>query len=246
MCLSVPRFLLRRIYEFRRSTLLTNPSAGLYAFVVDGKQSGIFPPPSQPGLRVQLQYILSETAGTINILGGLPVYPNSVESIVVISGWNYASLDNYLSLFIAVGTGTTKWSVDGQLKTGGGDNKVYFRVAKEAFVGGVKSPVKIGAVVTADITATFQNPNVQLQLVSKYKHSAECKIVEVSFLPGADLIVYDPTMGSGESPYDGSTPDDSALIVGLGIGGCLLLLVVAVVIIFAWYYRRRYATYTAL
>jgi len=172
------------------------------------------------------------------------VYPKSVETIVVISGWNYASQQNSLSLFIAVGTGSTEWSVDGQLKTGLGDDKVYFRLSKEAFINGVKSPVQIGGVVSADISATFQNPNVQVQLVSRYKKSAECKIVEVCFTPGAERIVYDPTMGSGDSPFD-APQNDSALIIGLSIGGCMLLLVIAGVIIVTWY-RRRYATYAVL
>lgn len=60
--------------------------------------------------KIQLQYVVTEVAGTLNVLDGVPVFPKALESIVVIDGWPYESLDNTLTLKLAIGSAESSWS----------------------------------------------------------------------------------------------------------------------------------------
>jgi len=224
-------------FNVTASNLLTNASAGLYAFVYDGR------PPLSP-LKVQIQYILTQTGGVLNMLNGVPVYPRALETIIIVSGWQYADPANRLSLYIAIGSVSASWTAVGLL-TGGStsDDKIYFRLAPEATVNGRLVSVDIGVTVTASLSETFLNGPVVAQLNSRYKGQASCQIVEVVFPQNAGLIIYDPTMGNGDSPFPDDPPygTNPPVAVILSVVGCILIVLIIVVVIISC--RGRYHEY---
>jgi len=218
------------------SISMTNVSAGIHAFVFEGARLGIGWPV------VQIQYIVTEDAGTLNLLDGVMVVPRAIESIILINGWQYQSESNQLALRTAIGSLQSSGTVDGQISAGSGDNRVFFRFASKVQVDGVMVPAAVGVGVEKDIALTFQNKDVVAQLTGRYQAQAACQVVEVIFPAGAQSIAYDPTMGSGVSPYDQptDTPNNTALIVGVVIGSVAF---VAIIIFGVACYVRRSASY---
>ena len=127
---------------------------------------------------------------------------------------------------------------DGQITAGSGDSAVYYRFAETAWVDGKVVPAKISGKVTGDISKSFESAEVVAQLTGRYSLSASCEIVDVDFPAGSQVIVYDPTMGSGESPYSNNASNSNqGLVIGLSVGGALLVVIVVIAaIVFA---RKR-------
>jgi hypothetical protein len=224
-------------YNGTASNKLTNKTAGLYAFVFDGTRL-VFNWPT-----VQLQYIITQIAGELNIFDGVSVYPKSLESIVLIDDWRYKNTSNHLVLKLALGTLKGSWTTDGQLTAGNGAGKVYFHLEKEAIIDGVLTPVKIGAKINATADVAFQNADITVQLNSKYASEAACEIIEIEFPPGATSIVYDPTMGSGDSPFEPVPPQPSNVLpIVLGVVGASVVVILVVVIILYCGQRQGYTT----
>lgn len=220
-------------YNITASNSMTNSTAGIYAFVFDGRKLlSAFP-------HIQLQFVVTELAGVLNLLeGGVLVVPRALESIVIIEGWTYANPDNYLTLRTVVGSLQGSWTANGQITAGSGDSAVYYRFAETVWVDGKVVPAKISGKVTGDISKSFESAEVVAQLTGRYSVSASCEIVDVDFPVGAQLIVYDPTMGSGESPYpNNASNSDQGLVIGLSVAGALLVVIVVIAaIVFA---RKR-------
>jgi len=219
-------------YNAGDSNTLTNSTAGIYVFVYDGNTL----PPSS--LQVQLQYIVTTVGGVLNVLDGVLVTPRAVESVISISGWPYEDPENHLSLRTAVGSVQGSWSSSGLLVAGGGDGAVYFRFSGKAQIDGSLKTVTVGAAVLGDST-TFGNPYVTAQLQGRYSGNAAVHTVDVDFPAGASIIIYDPAMGSGSSPYpaDDSSNSNLSLIIGLSVG--LGVLVIIVVIVFGVFVAKR-------
>jgi len=214
------------------SATLTNASAGLYAFVFDGFR--INPLITWP--RIQLQYILTETAGQLNLYS-IPVYPRALESIIIIQGWKYVDPANHLVLKVGVGTADGSWSADGQFVAGTGNEKVFFRLSSQAIVDGNVSPAKVGASVSSSASVVFANPAVVAQLNSRYQGGVSASLIEVSFPAGANDIFYDPTIGSGDSPYSPSAPPaEDILPIVFGVLGAFIA--VLIIIVLAVYFTR--------
>jgi len=225
-------------FNTSESDLITNKTAGLYGFVFDGSRI------IQGWPTVQLQYIITEVGGELSLLNGVFVFPRAIESLILIDDWRYQNTANSLVLKVAVGTVQGSWVADGQITGGSGDGKVYFLFSKDVSVNGTMQPAKIGAIVTVDATVAFSNPNVAAQLNTKYQKEASCQVIEVILPAGANKIIYDPTMGSGEFPY-GSPPttDSNVVAIVLGIVGSLVVVVIVVVLIVMFGKRP---TYTAV
>jgi len=76
------------------------------------------------------------------------------------------------------------------------------------------------------LEAGFANPSIVAQLRSRYQAGASCQLVDIVFPPGANYIVYDPTMGAGESPFSPAADSTSSLLLIIllpSIGGVLLI-----------------------
>jgi len=147
-----------------------------------------------------------------------------------------------LVLKLALGTATGSWSAEGQLTAGSGDGKVYFHLEKEAIVDGVVSPVKIGAIVNSSAAVAFGNADIAFQLSSRYQGEASCQIIEVEFPAGAASITYDPTMGSGDSPFEPAPPTQANVLpIVLGVVGAAVVVLVVIVVIIYFGNRRGYS-----
>lgn len=51
----------------------------------------------------------------------------------------------------------------------------------------------------------LESTTLETQLRARFGTQASVNVYEISFPANASNIIYDPTMGSGESPYDSST-----------------------------------------
>lgn len=131
--------------------------------------------------------------------------------------------------------------LDGQIVGGSDSEAVFFRVAKQAQIDGKLKDTKISVETSADVEATFANSGVVAQLSARYGKSASCGVFVVQFPAGAKEIVYDPTMGSGEDPFEES--QRTGLIVGITLG-CVIVVVIVTVAVVAWYRKR--AAYQSL
>eukprot|EP01127_Copromyxa_protea_P000558 TRINITY_DN10473_c0_g1_i1.p1 TRINITY_DN10473_c0_g1~~TRINITY_DN10473_c0_g1_i1.p1 ORF type:complete len:371 (-),score=83.35 TRINITY_DN10473_c0_g1_i1:44-1156(-) len=214
-------------YDKATSTELTNKTAGLYASVFDTTLSN--------GATVELQYILTEQSGVLDVLTGVQVVPKGVETIVLINNWPYQSEDNTLTLVLAAGSSSMDVNVDGQVTSGSGDDAVFFRVAKEAQIDGKIEATKVTASGSSDIEATFGKSGVTTQLTGRYGKTASCGIFTVEFPAGAKEIVYDPSMGSGENPFE--EPSNLLMVIALSITGAFIVLFIAGVALYQ--YRKR-------
>jgi len=193
---------------------------------------------------VQLQYIVTKAAGVINIIDGIPVFPKALESIVIIDGWQYASQENQLALRIAIGTADSTWTSDGQLISGSGDGQVFFRMATNVQADGKMSPVQISGKTSVAVDGAFKNPLVEAQLKSRYQGSASCQIVDILFPPGASYIVYDPTMGSGQSPFSPTETNNNVLVISVAVSGSIAI--VLAIGAFIIYKRNKKSAYTTI
>eukprot|EP00026_Physarum_polycephalum_P009642 Phypoly_transcript_09771.p1 GENE.Phypoly_transcript_09771~~Phypoly_transcript_09771.p1 ORF type:complete len:365 (+),score=69.72 Phypoly_transcript_09771:198-1292(+) len=151
---------------------------------------------------VKITYLASRVAG---ILAGdgvkdVPVVPGSVESIFTINNYPYKSLQNKVSLVLAVATGSADVSASG--RTVQDSNKqVYFSVSENALIGGNQASVSISGFETGSFS-DVGNSNFQDQVTQKYGAKAAIKLVKVTFPAGAANIVYDPSLGTGVSVQD--------------------------------------------
>jgi len=86
---------------------------------------------------------------------------------------------------------------DFRFGSGGGPYRVYTAFSQSAYIDGYMMPVKVNYNFTQDITSIIDDIQTTTLLTGSYSGTASGSIVEVSFLPGSGMIVYDPTVGSG-------------------------------------------------
>eukprot|EP01124_Arcella_intermedia_P021594 TRINITY_DN3049_c0_g1_i1.p1 TRINITY_DN3049_c0_g1~~TRINITY_DN3049_c0_g1_i1.p1 ORF type:complete len:380 (+),score=35.34 TRINITY_DN3049_c0_g1_i1:77-1216(+) len=209
-------------YDAATSSSLTNSTLGIYAFVINGAHLW-------KNVRIQLRYIVTEEGGQLDILGGLPIVPKSLESLILIDDYPYEHPNNTLTLVTAAATGEGVWESNTQFVSGSGAEKVFFHVASKALVDGALVDVVVGGHSVGKVETSF-SMILWNQIRRKYAN-AQAQIVSVQFPAGAKGIVYDPTIGSGESPYD-DVPGSNVLAIVLGVVGGLVLvsLVIALVV----------------
>jgi len=154
------------------------------------------------GEAVSLTFLISEVLGTVTI-GSVTtpvVTPKTLESIIQISGWNYVSSSNYLTLVTGVGKGSSTSSGSGSatLSSGSGDNQIYVDFADNADINGNSKSVTVGTSTTTDVSLVCDDATFSGYLTTVYNSSVSWHVVEIKFTPGASSIVYDPTVGVGK------------------------------------------------
>jgi len=211
-------------YNKDESEALSNKTLGIYVGVFDAVLFENDESVAAPAV-LRLTYIMTAQAGVLDLFDGIPVVPKGVESILYVVTWPYKNATNTLTLVIAVGASSFSASLSGsQQKSGSGLDQIYFRVAKEAYIGTSKQSVKISSNVSKDLSV-FGSNDIQNQLSFRYKGDAYVAIYEIQFPANSQNIAYDPTMGSGESPYD--TSDSTVWII---VGVCVAFVVCVVVV----------------
>jgi len=153
------------------------------------------------GESIILTFLTSQSVGGVS-MGGVvvPVTPRTLESVVQINGWSYATATNYLVLTFGVATGTSSASASGSatlIATGTGDKQVYVSFAGDAMVNGKNTGVVVVS-GSSTIDAITENAYVKSSVTGAYGASVTAHLVNVTFAPGANSILYDPSTGSGE------------------------------------------------
>jgi len=222
------------LYNKTASNELSNTSAGIHASVFDHLAGNIW---------VKLTYILVDHAEILILYGDdIQLVPKGVESIIEIKNWPYQNKSNTLTLVMAAGSAGFSLSASGQVVyssiTGTTEEQVYFRVSDTAYLNGKKSTVQISSNISSDITGVG-TIFFMAQLQARYKSQASCAIYSVQFPPGASDIIYDPTMGSGESPYPLSH-DNIIMIIILVSVCCVLLVGLAIVLAYFYFQKKKF------
>jgi len=224
-------------YSPQRSDELTDPTLGIYAFVVQGRHPKLD--------TIEIQYIATQQGGFLNMSGDVLVIPKAIESIIIINNWKYLNPNNSLSLRTAVGTSTTTWNIDGSIQAGSGSGHVFFHLASEAFCDGKFQKTILTRETNLDAEIVFDNPAVEKQLKARYGKETSVELIWVTFPPGAEYIEYDPLMGAGDSPFDPQSPADNNNNTGIIIGVSVIVgfLIVGVIVALVYREKRRHTAY---
>eukprot|EP01125_Pyxidicula_operculata_P000882 TRINITY_DN10779_c0_g1_i1.p1 TRINITY_DN10779_c0_g1~~TRINITY_DN10779_c0_g1_i1.p1 ORF type:complete len:377 (-),score=65.18 TRINITY_DN10779_c0_g1_i1:55-1185(-) len=212
------------------SRSLSNYSAGIYVIVFTTTKGSV---------NIQLQYVVVRKPGIINntFVGSITMVPKSIESIITITGWGYKNSSNYLALRVGVAGAKGSLQKSGQISFGSGTSRTFFYFSKSVYVDSKLTSVGAIAVEQVNISKAFGLTAFSLQAQSKYGSDGGCFIVEIPFPAGANSITYDPTTGTGDSPYDDiQNPSNLGLIVGLVVTAVILICAVIGVTV---YLRRR-------
>jgi len=181
------------------------------------------------GEELEFSFLVSTELGTVPF-GNLEtvVTPRTFESVITITGWDYKDNSNHLVLITGAGTGSISGDVSGSAQasivSGTGDDRVYAFFSEEAEIDGkLKDGVVIKKTATGTVSGAIDNVAFTSKLTGKFAGQASAQIVEIDFIkyPGADKIIYDPTLGAGNPIQPSSS---SSLIV------CALLAVVALLL----------------
>jgi hypothetical protein len=156
-----------------------------------------------PGtFKIELTIVKSSILGRLaENIGGAAVTPRNLESIVRVTDFPYKDATNgLLVLTIAVGSGSLTANVDAerQLKSGTGDDAVYFYASNKVVVNGEVKEGTVSAFADGDLEKSFENDKFKAQIKSKYAGSASVKLVSIAS-PGAGAsdVIFDPTLGQG-------------------------------------------------
>jgi hypothetical protein len=156
-----------------------------------------------PGtFKVELTLIKSSILGVLDdSAGGAAVTPRSLETLVQVTDFPYMDAANgVLVLNIAVGSGKMSANVDAdrQLKSGSGDDAVYFYASSKVVVDGAVKDGVVSAFANGDVEKSFENENFKAQLKEKFQGDASVQLVSIaSPTAGAKTVVFDPTLGQG-------------------------------------------------
>lgn len=182
-----------------------------------------------PDIRLGIKYISSKVVGVFEVDGVQTVVtPRNLESLFYIDNWPYANAANKLTLEVGVATAAAAATASGSLTTSGTADPMYFNVAAEAKVGGVATPVTVGAWVDAglDVKTQFGNADLEAQLKATYAGGYLIRVIPITYPAGAQNIIQDPTAGNGPTPqYVADTGAASSLV------SCSLLLLIAILFV---------------
>jgi len=152
------------------------------------------------GESVTFNFLIAEVLGAVTF-GSIevPVTPKTLESVIEINGWGYASSSNKLVLVCGVATGTAAGASAGTvtLASGSGKNQIYADFSKVVDVSGTKKSVTVTSTKVVNFSDVSDDTDVQVAAASVYNGTYSLALVEVALPAGASKITYDPTIGSG-------------------------------------------------
>jgi hypothetical protein len=149
---------------------------------------------SKAGFSVLITFVVSTKVGILEY-GNTVVQPRSLETIIEINGWPYASPSNTLGLEMVVGSGSASLNARELVSTVAG--KVYFRAASGVTVDGRDAAVSASGWVDVSFSTDIPD-SLKNHLQGRYGSLVSLKKNEIKFPAGAAKIVYDPTIGQGE------------------------------------------------
>jgi hypothetical protein len=153
---------------------------------------------------IALTFVSSDILGVLEN-GGVVIAPQTLETIVTIANWPYASSANTLSLVMGVATGASTISGD-LLVSRNSTSQVYFRVAQQAKIDGTTKGVSVSAYQTGSFDTYFADDDIEGQLETKYGANYNVYFTTVTFPAGANNIEYDPSAGAGTVPPSSQSP----------------------------------------
>jgi hypothetical protein len=178
-----------------------------------------------PGtFKVELTLIKSSILGVLDdSAGGAALTPRSLETIITVTDFPYQdAASGVVVLNIAVGSGKVEANVDvdRQLKSGTGDDAVYFYASSKVVVDGTVKDGTVSAFANGDVEKSFENENFKAQIKEKFQGDATVQLVSIaSPTAGAKSVVFDPTLGQG--PFAAASRLSVAFMV-LAVGLALL------------------------
>eukprot|EP00696_Hemimastix_kukwesjijk_P017226 gnl/Hemi2/5816_TR2009_c0_g1_i1.p1 gnl/Hemi2/5816_TR2009_c0_g1~~gnl/Hemi2/5816_TR2009_c0_g1_i1.p1 ORF type:complete len:400 (+),score=175.09 gnl/Hemi2/5816_TR2009_c0_g1_i1:138-1337(+) len=208
--------------------------SGLAAYTMRGTQIL----PLKSNFSIEVSYIMTNRVGRLNV-GHAVVTPNSVEVVVNITNFPYASNTSSCVLLIAVAAAGADASVSGQIVANAGANQTYFNMATNANADANIVPVKISAWAEGNSSASFSlDKTLSGQMKARYGAGFSVKLVNVTFPAQAKSIIYDPSMGAGPMPQVSTGGS------GLGLGAIIGIVVagvvgVAVIVALGFYLYNR-------
>jgi len=150
------------------------------------------------GFSVLITFAVSSKVGILDY-GNTPINPRTLETIIEINGWPYASPSNTLSLEVVAGSGGGSTTATGRLFSSVASSKVYLRVASGVSVDGRDGAVSTSAWADASFDADLPSLGLlKAQAESAIAGAINLKKTEIKFPAGAAKIIYDPTLGQGE------------------------------------------------
>jgi len=155
-------------------------------------------------LEVTITFLTADTVGVVNY-GKAVLAPKALESIIEIKNWPYKNKENTLELkVVGASAGAT---VKGNALVTKDNIKVFAELKGDAIVDSDVADVKVSAWATADIAAELSNTNL-VSIIANAMGVAQtninCNVATITFKAGAKVIIYDPVLASGESPYSTS------------------------------------------
>eukprot|EP00727_Mastigamoeba_balamuthi_P009367 m51a1_g5052 hypothetical protein (446) ;mRNA; r:67383-69474 len=173
----------------------TSPKApGAHHYRIVGRDSA-------SSLTVAITYIMSSVAGVVDY-GRTTVLPKVLETVVEIQNYPYADARNVLELRVVTASSGLRLGARAAVSTTG--VQVFVDLKGSAVVDGHEAAVDISGWAAAEASALDHAVLAQLVARANAVVSAgdvKCAEATVKFDAGAKLIVYDPALGTGPSPY---------------------------------------------
>jgi len=163
----------------------------------------------------------SEVAGYLKF-ARTPVSPNSLEVVLEIDDYKYASSKNHLELIFAsaVVTADGKGEVDGEIIFNNITNgfTTYAALRAEATVGKKSAKVTISAIAENDLGQDYRINDIVKGLVTtafNLRGKVQFDYKKVAFPAGASHIIYDPVVGAGQNVYQSAPNSASSIVLSL-------------------------------
>lgn len=174
---------------------------------------------------LSVTFFLSNVVGQLNV-GATIMTPRSIESVIRITDYVYASATNKLVLHMAVAHGQTKFNAEGDFITTGSElQQIYVQLASSCQVAASASALSGDnqAVVTGSwsTNSTLKDlifasaGDFYASLNSKFNADWDIRSISITFPANATHIIYDPTLGAGKSTTDTPGSPASATIPSL-------------------------------
>jgi len=168
------------------------------------------------------EYIIASDVPGYLKYGKTPVSPNTLEVVLEINDYKYASSKDHLELvFISVavldgGKGEVRDDIVFNNITD--DLTTYVALRDEAIIGKKSAKVQITSIEESKVPSKFQvGPAVQMVVGGAFSLRGpvhyDYKII--AFPPGAKHIVYDPVFGAGQNVYETKTGSASSVVLSI-------------------------------
>eukprot|EP00727_Mastigamoeba_balamuthi_P012290 m51a1_g7684 putative C-tail anchored protein (373) ;mRNA; f:23290-24596 len=160
-------------------------------------------------LTVTITFVVSSVSGVLDY-GKTTVVPKVLESVIEINNYPYQDHRNTLEVHMVAGSSGLSVGAHAAVTTSG--VKVFAGVKGTAIVNGNEANAEVSAWANADAMAL--NNTALANLIAGATgvvsvNDIKCAEVTVKFEAGAQVIVYDPALGTGTSPYE--LPTDGSM-----------------------------------